>query len=161
MEKNDKNSNHGNRVLKLTINGKLYEWNQQYILGSEIRKLGNIPNDEKIFLAIKEPWEDEPIENTIKVDLARPEIEHFFSKEEQQEIIIIVNGSPKKWDKKQISFKEVIILAYGNYNDSATTVYTVAYEDGPKQNPEGSMIKDSVVFVKNKMIFHATATNKS
>ena len=40
-------------------------------------------------------------------------------------------------------------------------VYTVAYEDGPKQNPEGSMLKDSVVFVKNEMIFHATATDKS
>ncbi len=40
-------------------------------------------------------------------------------------------------------------------------VYTVAYEDGPKQNPEGSMNKNQDVFVKNKMIFHATATDKS
>jgi hypothetical protein len=40
-------------------------------------------------------------------------------------------------------------------------VYTVAYEDGPKQNPEGSMLKGAIVFVKDKMIFHATATDRS
>lgn len=82
-------------------------------------------------------------------------------KEKDHEVVIIVNGSPKKWNKKQITFQEVIILAFGTYIDKPTMVYTVAYEDGPKENPEGSMTKDSVVFVKNKMIFHATATDKS
>lgn len=82
-------------------------------------------------------------------------------KPDKKEVKIIVNGIQKDWDKKKIKFKEVIILAYGEYIDKSTMVYTVAYEDGPKQNPEGSMIKDSFVFVKNKMIFHATATDKS
>jgi hypothetical protein len=76
-------------------------------------------------------------------------------------IKIIVNGTLKSWESKQISFKELIILVYGNYIDNPTMVYTVAYEDGPKENREGSMIKDSVVYVKNKMIFHATAADKS
>jgi hypothetical protein len=74
---------------------------------------------------------------------------------------LIVNGTQKEWDKEKINFKEVIILAYGTYNDNPSMSYTVAYEDGPKENPQGSMLKDSVVFVKNKMIFHATATDKS
>ena len=74
---------------------------------------------------------------------------------------IIVNGSPKPWKEKKISFKEIILLAYGEFIDKPTMVYTVAYEDGPKQNPEGSMAKGTEVFVKNKMIFHATATDKS
>jgi hypothetical protein len=74
---------------------------------------------------------------------------------------IIVNGTQKSWHEKQISFKDVIILAYGTYNDKPTMTYTVAYEDGPKENPEGSMVKNSVVYVKNKMIFHATATDRS
>jgi hypothetical protein len=76
-------------------------------------------------------------------------------------IKIIVNGTQKNWGEKQISFKDVVTLAYGTYIDKPTMVYTVAYEDGPKENPEGSMVKDSVVFVKNKMIFHATATDRS
>ena len=57
--------------------------------------------------------------------------------------------------------QEVIILAYGTYIDKPTMVYTVAYEDGPKENLEGSMLKGTSVFAKNKMIFHATATDKS
>ncbi len=158
---NDKNQEHehGKRVLHLTINGKQYEWNQEYITGAEIRKLGNISLGDEIFLAIKKPWEDEHIPNEKEVNLARPEIEHFYSK--QKEVIIIVNGTPHKWNKPKISFKEVIILAFGKYIDKPTMVYTVAYEDGPKQNPEGSMFSGQEVFVKNKMVFHATATDKS
>lgn len=154
-----KNQEHGRPVLHLTINGQRFEWPEQYITGAEIRRLGNIPAENEIFLSIKKPWEDELITDDSRVDLARPEIEHFFSK--MKELMIIVNGTTKKWDKPTISFREVIILAYGQYIDKPTMVYTVAYQDGPKQNPEGSMVKDQVVFVKNKMIFHATATDKS
>jgi hypothetical protein len=150
---------HGKRVLELTINGKKYEWNQQYITGAEIRRLGNIPHDDEIFLAVKKPWEDEPILDDKQVNLARPEIEHFYSK--AKEAIIMVNGTPHKWTKEKISFKEVIVLAFGQYIDKPTMVYTVAYEDGPKQNPEGSMFTGQEVFVKHKMIFNATATDKS
>lgn len=150
---------HGKRVLELTINGKKYEWNQQYIAGAEIRRLGNIPHDDEIFLAVKKPWEDEPIPDDKEVNLARPEIEHFYSK--TKEVIIMVNGTPHKWTKEKIGFKEVIVLAFGQYIDKPTMVYTVAYEDGPKQNPEGSMFAGQEVFVKHKMIFNATATDKS
>ncbi len=150
---------HSKNVLFLLINKKQFEWHHEYITGEEIRKLGSIPVDDEIFLAIKKPWEDEPITNETKVNLARPEIEHFYSK--QKEILIIVNGTPHKWDKPKVNFKEIIILAYGQYIDKPTMVYTVAYEDGPKQNPEGSMFVGQEVFVKNKMVFHATATDKS
>jgi hypothetical protein len=157
----NKHENHGKHELPLIINGKHHEWREQYITGTQIRHLGNIPPDDEIFLSIKKPWEDELIKDETRVDLARPGIEHFFSKPKHTEVIIIVNGGPKKWEKKEISFQEVIILAYGTYIDKPTMVYTVAYEDGPKENPEGSMLRGTSVFVKNKMIFHATATDKS
>ncbi|NOU48059.1 MAG: hypothetical protein HOO86_13500 [Bacteroidales bacterium] len=159
-EKNEnQNEEHSKPVLYLIINKKRYEWHQEYITGIEIRELGNIPPDEEIFLAIKKPWEDESIPNDKQVNLARPEIEHFYSN--PKEVIIVVNGTPHKWEKPRISFKEVIILAFGQYINKPTMVYTVAYEDGPKHNPEGSMFADQEVFVINKMIFHATATDKS
>lgn len=162
MKESDKNPHHKQKsVLHLTINGKSYEWHQEYITGAEIRKLGNILHDDEIFLGVKKPWKDEPIPDDKQVNLARPEIEHFYSKEKCVEVIIIVNGEPKKWDRKKISFREVIILAFGSYDENPNIVYTVAYEDGPKENPEGSMTKGTEVCVKNKMIFHATATDKS
>lgn len=160
-EKKEKNptGEHDKRALHLTINGKQYEWHQQYITGAEIRRLGNIPKEDEIFLAVKKPWEDEPIPDDKSVNLARPEIEHFYSK--AKEVIIVVNGTPHKWTKEKISFKEVIVLAFGQYIDKPTMVYTVAYEDGPRQNPEGSMFVGQEVFVKHKMIFNASQTDKS
>lgn len=145
--------------LKYVINGVHFESDRQYIKGAQIRKQGSIPETEHIYLSIKGPWEDELVEDQDWVDLARPGIEHFYS--QKIKFRIIVDGTAKEWLKDRISFSEVIVLAFGKYEDSPNKVYTVAYEDGPKQNLEGSMTKGAVVFVKNKMIFHATATDKS
>ncbi len=151
----------GNNELSLSINGIAFKWGKQYITGAEIRELCQIPEEHEIFLKIKDPWEDEEITDETRVDLARPEREDFFTKKQHKDIIIIIKGKPIQWDKPQITYVEVITLAYGEYNDSPTMVYTVGYEDGPKENREGSMLKGMTVYVKNKMIFHATATDKS
>ncbi|MFK7060262.1 multiubiquitin domain-containing protein [Flavobacterium oreochromis] len=149
------------KKLVFTVNGKSFQWPDQFITGMQIREVAGIDSDDEIYLNNKKPYIDRLINNEDEVDLARPTVEHFYTVPVNFEVTIIVSGQPKKWTKPKISFEEVIILAYGTYSNSPTMVYTVAYEDGPKQNPEGSMIKDTVVFVKNKMIFHATATDKS
>lgn len=156
-----KDNEHGKHVLHLIINDKRYEWHQEYITGAEIRKLGNIPVEDEIFLSIKKPWEDEPIHDDTKVNLARPEIEHFFSKEKNCNITLIVNGRAKPWTEKKITFEQVVVLAFGTYDSNSAKVYTVTYDRGPNQNQEGSMVKGDVVFVKDKMIFNVTATDKS
>lgn len=81
--------NHDKHVLHLIIDGKTYEWKSQYITGAEVRKLGNIPTGCEIFLAIKKPWEDEPIADETRVDLARPGIEHFFHKKKDDGLVTI------------------------------------------------------------------------
>lgn len=148
----------GRQPLKLTINKETFEWPQQYILGVEIRKLGRIAAEELIYLAIKKPWEDELIKDDTRVNLARPEIEHFFSK---KTVTLIVNGTPHEWGKPTICFDDVVRLAYPNAAPSPTRVYTVTYDRGPKENPEGSMVKGDCVCVKDKMIFNVTETDKS
>lgn len=155
------NLEHGRASLRLTINGKQYEWLQQYITGADIRKLGNIPVEDDIFLAIKKPWEDEPIPDEKQVNLARPEIEHFYSKDKNYKITLIVNGRQKHWTEKTITFEQVVVLAFGTFDPNPDKVYTVTYDNGPHENPEGSMVKGQNVFVKNKMVFNATATDKS
>jgi len=67
-------------TLELTIDGTKHSWHHQYITGSEIRNLGNIPPECDIFMAIKKPWEDEHIRDEDKVDLAREGLEHFYKK---------------------------------------------------------------------------------
>lgn len=147
--------------LKYSIDGKNFETDKQYIKGSQIRRQGNIAADFQIYLDNKQPWEDDLIEDDEIVDLARPGKEKFYSKKEITEFIIIVNGREKQWNQKTISFTQVVELAFGNYQENPNTVYTVTYAKGPHQNSEGSMVKGDKVFVTNKMVFNATATNKS
>lgn len=147
--------------LKYSINAENFETDKQYIKGSQIRKQGKIPDDFLIYLSNKKPWEDDLITNDEIVDLARPGKEKFYSKQEVNEFVIIVNGREKQWCEKTITFQQVVALAFGNYQDNPNTVYTVTYAKGPQQNPEGSMVKGDKVFVINKMVFNVTATNKS
>src|SRR5699024_2082489 len=125
-EEKNENCEHEGRVLYLTINDERYKWHQEYITGAEIRKLGDIPREDKLFLAIKKPWEDEPIPNDKKVNLARPEIEHFYSKDkdDDDEITLIVNGRLKPWEEYSITFKQVVVLAFGDYDSNPNKVYT-------------------------------------
>ncbi len=147
--------------LSLKINGKQYEWPNQYITGAEVKKLGGINPEDDIFLAIKKPWEDEPIPNDKQVNLARPDIEHFYSKEKDFKVTLIVNGRPKQWIEKNVTFEQVVVLAFGSYDPNPDKVYTITYDKGPRENPEGSMVKGEKVLVKDKMIFNVTATDKS
>jgi hypothetical protein len=154
--------NNSKHFLPLTIDGKQYKWHHQYITGNEVRNLGNISKEDKVFLAIKQPWADEPIFDDARIDLARPGIEHFYSKkQDDHHVVIIVNGRQRNWDERTISYEQVARLAFENYVENDSTIYTVTYTDGPGQNQEGSIVKGDKVYVKNEMKFNVTATNRS
>lgn len=145
----------------LIINNEKYDWHQENITDAEIRQLGNIPAEDEIFLAFKKPLEDESIPDDKQVSLDHPGIEHFYSQSKDFKIDLIVNGRTKQWTEKTITFEQVIVLAFGIFDPNPNKVYTVTYDNGPHENPEGSMVKDGKVYVKNKMIFNATATDRS
>ena len=78
-----------------------------------------------------------------------------------KEYTLIVNTREKKWDKKKITYEEVIVLAFDSYSDNADIVYTITYSKGENSHHEGSMVKGDEVPVKDGMIFNVTQTNKS
>lgn len=149
------------RPLNYTLNRIGYESDRQFVRGLKLRQQGNIPADHQIYLVNKTPWEDELILDDDLVDLARPGTEHFISKPEAIDIILKVNNRDKPWHKREISFEEVVKIAYPNYDSNADKVYTVVYKKGPVQNPEGSMLPGQKVRVKNKMVFNVTETTRS
>ncbi|WP_417355393.1 multiubiquitin domain-containing protein [Flavobacterium sp.] len=149
------------KKLQFSINKKPYTWYKQFIRGIQIRELGNIPAEDDIFLDIKEGWQDDQILNDEIVDLARPGKERFFSKPRPTEITIIVNARPHIWKEMNISFEQLVVLAFGSYDNNPNRGYTVTYSRGWEPKPEGTMVKGSIVSVKNKMIFDVTATDKS
>lgn len=77
------------------------------------------------------------------------------------EVVIIVNTREKKWDKKDISYEEVVKLAFGSYSSDLRIVYTVKYSRGPEHHREGSLVKGHSVKVKWGMIFDVTQTDQS
>lgn len=82
-------------------------------------------------------------------------------KEGKKEYKLIVNGREKPWHEDSITFEQLVVLAFGSYDDNPNKVYTVTYDKGPHENPEGTMVKGDSVNVKNKMVFNVTATDKS
>ena len=149
------------KKLHFTINKMPFTWYKQFINGTKIRELGNIDPNDDLYLDIKEGYEDDFITDDEIVDLARSGEEHFISKTKEFEFTIIVNAAPKEWKKRTISFQDVVVLAFGSYDDNPNKGYTVTYSRGHDPKPEGTMVKNSVVRVRHKMIFDVTATDKS
>lgn len=88
-----------------------------------------------------------------------------FNKEELEKkvhkVIIIVNGEEKEVQKEKISYEEVIILAFGSYNDSQDVAYTIMYFSGNNEKPNGFLLKGQEVNVKKGMKFNVSKTNRS
>lgn len=79
----------------------------------------------------------------------------------KHEITIFVNGEEKIVRKEKISYEDVIILAFGNYDSSESVTYTVTYYKGQNHNPNGVLVKGQVVMVKKGMRINVTKTNRS
>jgi hypothetical protein len=81
--------------------------------------------------------------------------------EHHQQVEIIVNTRIKAWDKKEITYEEVIILAFSTYVDNPNVLYSVTYIKGHDPKHEGSLTKGQSVKVKEGMIFNVRKTDKS
>ncbi|HLZ87763.1 MAG TPA: multiubiquitin domain-containing protein [Puia sp.] len=88
-------------------------------------------------------------------------IEKKLEELEHPEIELVVNGEPKLWHQREISYKEVVILYYGTYEDDEAITYSVDYSHGPEGHREGILKKGQSVPVINKMRFRVQRTNRS
>ena len=89
-----------------------------------------------------------------------PNINAADSKEQLKQTEIIVNGRQKTVSLKELTFDEVVTLAFGppNYD---TNVYTVTYQKGEGHKPKGTLVRGESVKVKEGMIFDVLRTDKS
>jgi hypothetical protein len=73
---------------------------------------------------------------------------------------LIVNARPKTTTQKELSFDDVVTLAFGPPNYE-TSVYTVTYQKGEDKKPKGTLVRGESVHVKDGMIFDVIRTDKS
>lgn len=81
---------------------------------------------------------------------------------EQQPVrwTIIVNATEYPWYEKEISYMKVVDLPFPPPHTD-TEMFTVQYSNGPKANPQGTLVKGKSVFVEKGMVFDVTRTDKS
>lgn len=77
-------------------------------------------------------------------------------------VSIIVNGRPKEVQGKELTFEQVVGLAFESAPYGTDTIFSVTYRKGGNQHrPEGIMVEGDVVKVKDGTIFNVSATNRS
>ncbi len=75
-------------------------------------------------------------------------------------VTIYVNTRPHEVSKGEISFEDVVKLAYPTAPSGANIGYTVTYQRG-HGNQDGDLVAGKTVKVKDGMIFDVTATDLS
>ena len=75
--------------------------------------------------------------------------------------MITVNGRSKSVATEYLSYDEVVRLAFDNPPTGPDVMFTVTYRRGPRDKPEGTLIKGESIKVRAGMIFNVTATDKS
>lgn len=76
-------------------------------------------------------------------------------------VTIVVNGEPHEVPKDDITFDEVVALAYPGGPQGPNIIYSVTYRRGPDHKPKGILAEGGSVKVKDGMIFDVRVTDKS
>lgn len=74
-------------------------------------------------------------------------------------MMIVVNGRQREVCDKEISYSEVVILAFPDDQENEAIEYTVAYSN--PHGKDGTLVNGESVHVKEGMIFNVTKTNRS
>ena len=78
------------------------------------------------------------------------------------EATFVVNAQPKTVTQKEISFEELVSLAYdGNPPTGENWEFTVTYRRGDGKKPQGQLVAGESVKVKDGMIVDVYGTDKS
>lgn len=74
---------------------------------------------------------------------------------------IAVNTKQHEISSKEVSYEQVVELAYGPSDGGPNITYTVTFRRGMGNKPQGSLAPEDTVKVKDGMIFDVTRTDKS
>lgn len=127
--------------------------------GVALYVLGKVQPGMELFREVTGNREDPEVPNGPEV-IHLKEDEHFHSGKPKV-YHIVVNGQQKTVATKTVTYEEIVALAFPNPITGPNIIYTVGYEDGPHQNPSGSLMPGGKVKVKDGMIFDVTPTDKS
>jgi hypothetical protein len=129
--------------------------------GEALYRLGGVTSGLKLYREVRGDREDKPVpDNQQPIHLT--EFEHFHSGPAAKgDFTIIVNARKKEAQGPEITFNQVVALAFNQVPTGPNIVITVTYRHGPHQNPDGILANGESVWIKNEMVFHVKATDRS
>ena len=87
---------------------------------------------------------------------------HENQQHDEKAVTIYVNGRAKTLAKNhEISFEEIVALAFDNPPTGDGVQFTVQYSRGNSPKPTGTLVDGQKVKVKEGMEFDVTSTNRS
>jgi hypothetical protein len=93
-------------IFKFLVNGILFDWREPFVAGNELRKIGDISEDDALYLRVEGP--DEEIVADRRVDLRPFGTEEFYSKERPPVVVEIFFGDdPRKITDGRHSVAEI------------------------------------------------------
>lgn len=84
-----------------------------------------------------------------------------MKEDHEKQFTIIVNGRAKVVTEKELTFAQIVALAFDNPPTGENVAFTITYRKGEGNKPEGTLVEGETVKIKEDMIFNVTATNKS
>ena len=78
-----------------------------------------------------------------------------------KKIDIIVNGTSHPVPDDEVSFDQVVDIAYPDGGRGPLITYTVNFYNGAGRPPEGKLTKDQKAKVENGTVFNVTRTDRS
>lgn len=89
-------------------------------------------------------------------------VEEHGEAKEAKTVTIVVNGRAKSWPRNEdITFEQVVALAFPNPPSGDGIQFTVQYTRGHGNKPAGSLVEGQSVKAKEGMEFDVTQTNRS
>ena len=93
--------------------------------------------------------------------MADPQVEKETGPQaHEKEVTVFVNTRPYPVASKELSFEQVVALAFPSAPYGPNTAYTVRYQKG-EHGKSGTLVEGQSVKVKDGMRFDVTATDKS
>jgi hypothetical protein len=150
----------GRRQVRIHIDQERYE-SPNPTTGQALYKLGNVAPGLDLYLEVAGDREDNLIPDGPET-VHLKEDDHFHSGAAQaRHFEIFVNGRKKVVTTRELTFDQVVALAFAPVPTGPNIMFTITYRHGPHANPEGNLLEGGTVKVKDGMIFNVTATNKS
>jgi len=145
-------------TVKVHIDKKPYQ-SPNSTTGAALYELGQVKSGLVLYRDARGDREDTPVENDHE-RIHLHEGDHFHS-DKPRGVAIIVEGTLHRWPQRTITYEQVVTLFDPDFPQHPEITYSVMYDHGPPQNPEGTLSPGGYVRIKNRMVFHVSRTGQS